>query len=229
MTPGDHLFHRGLVMHGEQRVRGVVVSCGSCEVTESLRVNNFGGHSSSEEATEIRFVARKLESQGWHFGRTSADHRCPQCFTIAKQNAARNASEKRAREKDEMQQSPHNGINGSASSRPMTRDDRRIIFEKLNEVYVSDKVGYGDGWTDEKVAADLGVPRAWVKLLRDENFGDEMANDDIRARIKEAADILAQIKAHRPVLDNAVGEMRKLQTSADKIEKSLAEIGKVFK
>jgi hypothetical protein len=109
--------------------------------------------------------------------------------------------------------------------RVMTREDRRIIFEKLNEVYVNDKVGYGDGWTDEKVAVDLGVPRAWVKLIRDENFGDEVANENIREQVKQAREVLAQIKAIEPSL----AEAQRLIVVGDKIEKSLAEIAKVLK
>jgi len=104
----------------------------------------------------------------------------------------------------------------------MTRDDRRIIFEKLNEVYVNDKVGYDKGWTDEKVATDLGVPRAWVRLIREENFGDEVGNEDIRKQIAEAQTTLAQVRAIEP-------EMRRLLGMADKIERQMAEIQKVLK
>ena len=50
----------------------------------------------------------------------------------------------------------------------MTRDERRIIFEKINEIYVGEKVGYSDSWDDEKVAKDLGVPRAWVSAIRED-------------------------------------------------------------
>ncbi len=45
----------------------------------------------------------------------------------------------------------------------LTRENRRIILAKLEEVYVDEKTGYSPGWTDAKLALDLGVPRAWVK------------------------------------------------------------------
>ena len=108
------------------------------------------------------------------------------------------------------------------NARVMTRDDRRIVFEKLNEVYLNDKVGYAKGWTDEKVAVDLGVPRAWVRLIREENFGDEVGNEDIREQVREAQAMLAQVRAIEP-------EMRRLLGMSDKIERSLAEIQKVLK
>jgi hypothetical protein len=58
--------------------------------------------------------------------------------------------------------------------------------------------------------------------VREEFFGDEVSNEDIREKIKEAATMLAQMRAIEP-------EMRRLLGMADKIEKSLAEIQKVFK
>ena len=115
------------------------------------------------------------------------------------------------------------------NARVMTREDRRIVFEKLNEVYVNDKVGYGAGWTDEKVATDLGVPRAWVRLIREENFGDEVGNEDIRNQIKEAQTILAQVRAIEPEMRRLESENRRLLSIADKIERALADIQKVLK
>lgn len=110
-------------------------------------------------------------------------------------------------------------------AREMTREDRRLIFEKLNEVYVDDKVGYGDGWSDEKVASDLGVPRGWVKLIRDENFGEEITSEITRKKVEEAHALLDKIKALQPAIDDA----RKLLGLADKMAQELAQIAKVMK
>nr|WP_249787275.1 hypothetical protein [Bradyrhizobium sp. BRP23] len=175
---------------------------------------------SGDEDLEFQFIARKLEAKGWRVGRSHGAHRCPRCLGAAKFSAIRKAK-----------QMPNENAMGDKlkivkdNMRVMTREDRRIIFEKLNEVYVNDKVGYGDGWTDEKVANDLGIPRAWVKLIRDENFGDEVGNENIREQIKEARELLAQIKAIEP----RISEAQRLIAVADKVEKSLAEIAKVLK
>jgi hypothetical protein len=106
--------------------------------------------------------------------------------------------------------------------RPMTREDKHIVFAKLSEVYIDDKVGYGRGWTDEKVATDLGVPRAWVRLIREEFFGDEVGNEEIREQVAEAQAALVGMRKLEP-------DMRRLLSLADKVEKSLAEIQKVLK
>ncbi|RYG98259.1 MAG: hypothetical protein EON58_07690 [Alphaproteobacteria bacterium] len=58
--------------------------------------------------------------------------------------------------------------------RECTREDRRIIMEKLDEVY--GKEAYKTPWTDTAVAKDLGVPRDWVTKNREEFFGPAGSN-----------------------------------------------------
>lgn len=64
----------------------------------------------------------------------------------------------------------------------MGRDERRLIFEKLNEVYVDERTGYSAKWSDETVAKDMGVPRAWVSEVRDQNFGPDR-NEELKAAV----------------------------------------------
>lgn len=54
--------------------------------------------------------------------------------------------------------------------------------------------GYDAGWSDEAVAKDLGIPRAWVTSVRDEMFGPAIADDDPRK-------LLEQISALSEVVD----------------------------
>lgn len=77
----------------------------------------------------------------------------------------------------------------------MSREDGRIIFAKLNDVYIDERVGYGPGWSDKRVAADLSVPLAWVRKVRVEHFGDEGMSETDRATIEAAAAIRQEISA----------------------------------
>ncbi len=77
----------------------------------------------------------------------------------------------------------------------MSREDRRCVFEKLNEVYLDEDHGYGDGWSDERVAKDLGVPRAWVSKIRDENCGPEVGPKAKANFAEEARKILDEARA----------------------------------
>ena len=104
----------------------------------------------------------------------------------------------------------------------MTFSDKRIINTKLEEVYIDEKVGYSDGWSDQKVAGHLGVPVAWVRTLRDENFGDEIKSENVREKVAEALQLVANVKKLQPAIDEA----RKLLGVADKMERDLAAIAK---
>ena len=221
-------FEHTTVPYGDdgKLVRGIIARCGApnCEAAVPLPVNVMGASRGVDDHIEHQFIARKLEQKGWRIGKSRTSHRCPRCFNAAKTAAIHQTEEKIMANKKEM-------LNSTSSSalqvvqenaRVMTREDRRIIFEKLNEVYLNDKVGYAQGWTDEKVSTDLGIPRAWVRLIREENFGDEVGNEDIRKQIAEAQTTLAQVRAIEP-------EMRRLLGMADKIERQMAEIQKVLK
>ncbi|MGY8665718.1 hypothetical protein Q3C01_25625 [Bradyrhizobium sp. UFLA05-109] len=215
------VFEHTSVPYGEdgRLVRGIIARCGApnCEAAVPLPVNLMANGRGMDSNIEWQFIARKLEQKGWRIGKTATAHRCPKCFSAAKFSAIRKSGEKPVVNKTEQ---PLQVVQENA--RVMTREDRRIIFEKLNDVYIDGKVGYGRGWTDEKVALDLGVPRAWVKLLREENFGDEVGNEEIHEQLAEAKTALAEMRKLEP-------DMRRLLALADKIEKSLAEIQKVLK
>jgi hypothetical protein len=216
-------FEHTTVPYGDdgKMVNGIIARCGnpSCGAAVPLAVNTMSGFSPTDPEIEWRFIAKKLEAKGWRIGRSRGSHRCPKCFAAAKYAAIRKSD---ANAEAMAQNNKEIAMQVVENTRLMSREDRRLIFEKLREVYVDDKVGYGAGWTDEKVATDLGVPRAWVRVIRDENFGEEISNEDIRAKVKEAHSVLAQIKAALP-------EIQRLIALADKVEKNLADISRVFK
>ena len=190
-------------------VRGIIARCGNCDAAIPLPVNAQSGHAASDERIEWQFISRKLEMKGWQVGKNRHAHRCPKCIAVVRFD----------RKTEAKKEAPMKVVE---NVRTMTREDRRLIFDTLNKVYVDDTVGYGEGWTDEKVSIDLGVPRQWVKVIREENFGDEVSSVGIRNEIKDAKAALAQINELKP-------EIIRLLSLADKIEKSLADIQKVFK
>lgn len=115
--------------------------------------------------------------------------------------------------------------------RQMTREDRQIIHAKLSDVY--DKGSYVTPWTDARVAADLGVPRAWVSEIRDLMFGPENSNpafDEFLTRVsdlnmamarlgeneKAIADALSVAQRQREKLLAEAGELRLLQKRIEK-------------
>ena len=109
----------------------------------------------------------------------------------------------------------------------MDREDRRIITEKLDDVY-GDR-GYRGSWTDTTLARDLNVPRAWVSEVREAFFGPEGSNpllDEYTAE-KEGFDrlhagFMAARKAHCEEHDRLLKMAMDLSRKADDI----ARIGK---
>lgn len=68
--------------------------------------------------------------------------------------------------------------------RQPTLDEKRIINGKLLDLY-GDR-GYSSGWSDERLAKDLGVARAWVAQVREFSFGPDI--DEDAAAAETAAD-----------------------------------------
>lgn len=77
--------------------------------------------------------------------------------------------------------------------RASTIEDRRVINMKLTEVYADG--GYATPWTDQKVADDLGVPRAWVTEIREQMYGPEGSNPLLDDYLTAQAAFTAECKA----------------------------------
>jgi hypothetical protein len=210
---------------GTGRIRGARARCHHCGTNEAIHVNTNKNHGDEGRIAE-RNVALKFERMGWKIGKTPAQNLCPQCFTAVKVSAKRKREIKDmadkvtplvtnpptkfpgkltgAQMKDALMNTAGTNIENARLVREMTRDERRIIFEKINELYVGDQVGYRDSWTDEKVAVDLGVPRAWVEDMRAEYFGP--ATNETQNFVAELASARAAVDAHIKALQIVVSE-----------------------
>lgn len=108
--------------------------------------------------------------------------------------------------------------------RMMSRDDRRIIFAKLSDVYVDEKVGYAQGWSDHRVATDLGVPRKWVEDIRKENFGDVAINEDMEQFRREAEALLAEAREKLDAIRHLQNTMQGMVDALENSRKSEADL-----
>jgi hypothetical protein len=94
--------------------------------------------------------------------------------------------------------------------------DRQVIFHKLADVYLDEKTGYRDGWTDKRVANDLNVPQRWVEIIRNENFGVNASSMELLTSLGESALVATECR-------ELAG---KLLRSADEIQRKLDYIQK---
>jgi hypothetical protein len=199
-------------------VRGVLVKCRECPLVSPLHVNYMAGFTATDDEVDYQFIKRKMEAKGWEISRKRDDHLCPACSNrINPPHPPKVKPISNGKAHHMKAQTPPIKTLPEAVSRLMSREDRRIIFEKLNEVYLNEKVGYSGDWSDDKVATDLNVPRAWVRLIREENLGDANSNEAMAA---SNADVQAFFEAYRKIEP----ELKQLLSLAEKIEKNQAEL-----
>lgn len=193
-----------LVIEGRPR-RAMRLYCYRCGKSGDCLMNTMMSGAGSEEK-EQRIVGRKFNEMGWAVDLHKGKHFCPAC----------QASPQVKPQKQEMEM----GV--VPLPKPMGREDKRLIFEKLNEVYIDEKEGYSTPWTDDKVAKDLGVPRAWVADVRDEMFGPVASNSDIDHVLKASKTLTDEIAKHREQGD-------KLMTSANALLRQFEQITKAVR
>jgi hypothetical protein len=192
-TAALELFDPVSVIHGDRRVRAFKIACSKCNFSTNAPMGTMIADSGERES---RLVRRKFEERGWHIGKNKTHHLCPACERKA-------IEDRRSGGAKPVTLKPVNGeannmvgghlaaVMPPAAVPEMTKEHRRIIFAKLNEVYVSETAGYANDWTDKKVAEELGCPRAWVETIRKENFGEKAGNDTIGPHLEEARRVVA--------------------------------------
>lgn len=209
---------------GRRRVHRII--CSECKASHDVSANTYGGSRNIEDL--LRVFARG----GWEVGKSSSADLCPSC-SAEKRKAKRTRPDAPKHTAEVIQMS---SVTKPAAPEPeppveMGRDDRRIIFAKLDEVYLSAEVGYSAGWTDKRIAADLGVPRGWVEAVRDEMFGPARDNEDIRALRADFGAMQAEIAPLAQRVDTLLAqaktasvELIELRNRCERLAKRIAEI-----
>lgn len=199
------------------------VVCGRCGAVEHLIVGREGRY-------PPHIVADKMHRRGWAIGKKAIDDRCPKCVSLEVEE--RRAAVKKPWSPKVVKDLREVGAvleKVAVPPRVMSREDRRIIFAKIDEVYPDEKTGYVAGWSDERVAKDLNVPRAWVETIRDENFGALKSNAEVEAVSKEVADLNRDMEELRTALSGLTERMRTVEartlpliTRVENIKKQMA-------
>jgi hypothetical protein len=180
-----------------------------------------------------KMAARKFEAEGWRIGTTAAKHRCPDCI-----REARAAQMRYLHANKEKPMGAENVVPMPPKAEPpreMSRADRRVIFAKLEEVYVDEVSGYRPGWTDQRVADDLGTPVAWVRVVRDENFGPIASNPEIdklmaeaRTFRTEATKLLEEGTSLETAFHKHAADLKRLAIFGESMDRRLFEIEKAL-
>lgn len=179
--------------------------CCECGTFESVELKN---PSTAQEFAEKYFRRDK----GWKLGSSRSKDVCPTCVAKQKDEKMKTPIAKPIVRQERATTAAVVQMNGALKviapdadpgatlpPREMSRDDRRIIFSKLEDVYLDEATGYSAGWSDAKLATDLNVPRAWVEKIREENFGPAIDEETVA--------IMARLNDLRAAASDAIGEI----------------------
>ncbi|WP_176086278.1 hypothetical protein [Martelella sp. HB161492] len=173
-------FERTTVSHGAGLAGALRIVCGCCEAS------GYAILSTALRQDEPDTIRDHFRAGGWRVGATPAEDRCPACRRrppvtnrMKGQDMAAVKPRKAAMTTKAFAvrpTAPPEAATAPQADPPpaMDREDRRIITEKLDDVY-GDR-GYQGSWTDTTLARDLNVPRAWVSEVREAFFGPEGSN-----------------------------------------------------
>lgn len=190
----DRAFEFAKVRQGGKAISALRITCSRCG-----RQDEF--IQTSERRLPNHAAAQKFRNIGWSVGSTARKDICPDC----------------QQRKEPMKAEEVKPVAPLRADPPreMGKDDRRIVFAKIDEVYVGEEKGYDTGWSDERVSADLGVPRAWVAAIREEFFGPA-------ANVGELEEVIRQI-------DEIAAQMQRLQAKATEISEAVGTIERTSK
>lgn len=165
------------------------ITCAKCGATdEAARSGGVAGGRLPPDA-----VAGIFRRRGWNIGAVPRKDRCPACNPTAPKEKPAMPPEPTPAPAPASPPTPR-----AEPPRKMEREDRRIIFAKLEEVYIDENRGYSPGWNDERLSKEMGVPRAWVEAIRDENFGPLLAAGS--PEVGDLLDMLAEVHAQNSEL-----------------------------
>jgi hypothetical protein len=232
------------VLHGGIRTSGVMVTCIKCGAVAREYVSPHSKIANGED-TRYRRAMRKFEGHGWSF--VGKGPRCSSCIREGRAaqmrylHALKGDTEMNSDKLNQLGMIPLGGL--GPGGRVMDRSDRRVIFNKIDENYTDEKSGYKVGWTDQKIATDLGVPLAWVKGIREENFGPVSSNPEIDLVLAEAKKwkeeegilnrktetLLEQMAKHTAEVSKIMEELKKHTDKGEMVERKMFQIAKAVR
>jgi hypothetical protein len=212
------------------------VTCTKCEEVGKVVAS---GHTSS---LPREVIAKKFGQMGWALGKSPSKDVCPVCAKKPKTETVAPAIPAPAIEPAVTQLNPSMFtpvpqppitekpvLSLPEKAKPVislaeppaapTREDKRIVLAKLQEVYLDETRGYCEGWNDNKVASDLGVPRAWVVTLREDNFGPENSSPEDRDTVQTALELKRKIDA---LTEDTLKEFKQRQTELREMREKLS-------
>lgn len=203
-------------VHGQERKTMARFICARCEsnyldvpVTTGQRLAPIG-------------LARSAERKGWDADPVRRSHtRCPDCKARRLDNDV-DAELKKVEAK--MATSAPALLNGSATIVPVrdpTADERAEIRRLLEKNFDEGLGCYLAGYSDQRVAEEVNVPRVVVERLRDTAYGPIRVSPEMLAARKEVEELAQQIAT---LQDDATQWAQSFGEELDKLRMRLSQV-----
>lgn len=169
----DRIFPEVPISIGDQFTKAMRITCACCGGVA------YFPHQTGASRKPPIVATQHFQNKGWVVGGNPRKDFCPVHASPAKRKGQKAMADTAATIADKP--------------REMSREDRRIINDKLDEVYAKD--AYKSPWTDAAVAKDLGVPRDWVAQVREQFFGPAGSNPLYDEFLRETAQMEIAFRA----------------------------------
>ncbi len=188
----DRIFPEVPISYGDKSTKAMRITCACCGAVA------YFPHQTGVNRKPPIAATQQFQNKGWVVGSNPRKDFCPVHASPAKRKGQKAMADTVATIADKP--------------REMSREDRRIINDKLDEVYAKD--AYKSPWTDAAVAKDLGVPRDWVAQVREQFFGPAGSNPLYDEFLKETAQMEIAFRAYEQATahaEKAAADQRRVQ------------------
>ena len=102
----------------------------------------------------------------------------------------------------------------------LDKTTKRLISDKLDEVYDDKKGGYQNDWDDQKIATDLGTSKLYVALVREEFHGPNVSASDTNKEVEALKTLAVEVLQGQKRIENLMKHFEELD---EKLNGAIAE------
>lgn len=205
--------------------KGVMMRCHHADEPEAKKAGCLTSVKYFSSGAKIHPIgaAQYFRNHGWVIGAGERADTCPNCkkYFIEQRREKKSFTTAVAPTGQEVKleaKAAPPTVEVAKNIKAMDRTVKRLIDEKLDAVYVESKGGYIDGWTDDKVAYDVGTSAGNVALVRDEFHGPNT----------QATDTNKEVEVLKAMAKELLDGQKRVQTSMDHISKLDEELNKAL-
>ena len=192
--------------HGGRQLARIICNCGAHDEITAPSPNN------------PEFVAKKFREKGWETdGFKQNNNRCPECAKKKKPTTTLAAMEAAMPKPKEL---PVNA-NSPQPVREATPDERMRVRTYLDKHFDDSRGCYLDGYSDQKIGQELGIPWAIVAKIREAGWGPIRTDPELEGVKNELAAALKTV-------DEKMRDVATVRSDIIKLEQRIAAIGRRF-